>query len=87
MEKSRTEWEDELLSKQPAFNTKEEAIKEALKKLKSERIYEIWQDPYENRFLVCHPQSFETLYRRGYEKVLGTGDLVDRMDHEEIEEV
>lgn len=87
MEKSRKQWEDELISKQPAFDTKEDAVKEALKRMESERIYQIWQDPYENRFLVSHPQAFETLYRRGYERILDTGDLVEMMDHDDIEEV
>lgn len=88
MAETREQWVKNLIAKQPAFDTKEQAVSAALKLIEQKKDYpEIWQDPKGEKFLVANAQAFEQLYRSGYKKAVDTGELVDMLRTDEIEEV
>lgn len=75
----------ESITEQPSFDTKEEATKHALEKMKKQRIYEVWQG--DGKFYVSAPDAWEWMFRKGFKQIYDTGALADMMDTDEIEEV
>lgn len=88
MAETRAQWENAIIAKQPAFDTREQAVKAALERIEAKTDYpEIWQDPTGQKFLVANYQAFETLLRKGYTRAVETRELVDMLRTDEIEEV
>lgn len=72
-------WANEVIGKLPVFDSKDEAIQAAIEANRQQSVHDIWQEPVicGNRFLVAAPQAFETLIRKGYERVLRAADIAD----------
>lgn len=81
------EWAKGVIAKQPAFDSKEEAIEAAIKANEKLTIHEVWTDG--DRFIVAAPEAFEALVREEYKRVLDAGELaeIERGDADEVEEV
>ena len=70
-------WENEVIAKQPVFNSKEEAIDYSLKKMKEDQdLPEVFQEPDGGKFVAANYQAFETLMRKGYKRVAGLAELM-----------
>lgn len=88
MAESREKQIQTLIVKQPAFDTKEQAVSAALKLIEQKKDYpEIWRDPKGEKFLVANYKAYEQLYRKGYKRSVRTDELVDMLRTDEIEEV
>lgn len=67
----REQWEKELIDKQPVFETKADAIKHALQILEDDGdVPEIFQKTGEEKYIAANWQAFETLFRKGYERIV-----------------
>lgn len=76
MAKAADKWEQAIIAKQPAFDTKEEAVRLAMKKIQTkEDLPEIWQEPNGGKYIVANWQAFETLARKGYKKLIDAGSI------------
>ena len=84
---TREAWAKDLISKQPVFDSKEKAIHAAIQANKKMAVYEVWQEPNGGRYIVASPESFETLYREKYKKILDSSTLVDIERGEHIDEI
>lgn len=85
-------WVKALIKKQPVYDSKDAAVKAAIKANKKLAVNEVWQEPKERggRYVVAAPEAFEALYREKYKRIFDSGELVDieRGEHiDEIEEV
>ena len=86
------EWTENMIGKQPVFNSKNAAIQAAIKANKKMKIHDIWKEPKSRggRFVVAAPQAFEALYREKYTRILDAGQIADIErgdDTDDIEEV
>lgn len=83
------EWAKSVIAKQPAFDSKEKAIKAAIKANEQLTVHEVWKEPDGERYIVAEPEAFEALIREKYKRVLTAAELTDieRGDADEIEEV
>ena len=86
---TREEWVKVIIKKQPVFDSKDAAIKAAIKNNKKFAVNEVWQEPKERggRYVVAAPESFETLYREGYKRILEPEDLDEIECGEHIAEI
>ena len=77
----REKWENNMIAKQPAFNSKDEAISYSLNKLKEDdELPEVFRSPDGGKFIAAGYQAFETLVRRGFKRVAGMEDLLKIRD-------
>lgn len=88
----REAWIKSVIAKQPVFDSKDAAIKAAIKANAKMKVHEVWQEPKERggRYVVAEPQAFEVLYREKYKRVLDSAAVTDierGEDTDEIEEV
>lgn len=83
------EWAKGVIAKQPAFDSKEEAIEAAIKANAKLTVHEVWQEPGGGRYIVAAPEAFEALTREKYKRELDSAELADieRGEADEIEEV
>lgn len=83
------EWAKAVIEKQPAFDSKEEAIQAAIKANEKLTIHEVWKEPKGDRYIVAAPEAFEALVREEYKRVLDAGELADieRGEADEVDEV
>lgn len=83
------EWAKGVIEKQPAFDSKEEAVEAAIKANEKLSIHEVWKAPQDDRYIVAAPEAFEALSREKYKRVLNAADLADmeRGETDDIDEV
>lgn len=78
----RDEWENSIVSEQPVFESKEEAIQYALQCYeKGDKFPEVFQEPDGGKFIAATMPATEILYREGYKVIAGFADMM-RMYHE-----
>lgn len=88
MAENREQWMKSMIEKQPHFENKEQAVAAALKQIEAKTDYpEIWQEPNGGKYLVANYQAWETLYGKGYKKVMDQSTLVDKLQIDDIDEV
>ena len=73
-ENEREKWENELIGKQPVFESKADAIKYALENYDGDTL-DIFQEPDGGKYVAANWQAFETLFRRGYTRIVDITEL------------
>lgn len=78
---------EDVAAKQPAFDSKVEALEDLKRRHKNGEPRELWQEPNGGKYLVAGPQAYEMLYRLDYNRILDTTEVFKMMSQDEIEEV
>ena len=73
---------NEAISEQAAFDTEEEAVEDAKKKVAKDPVYQIWQG--EGKYVVSAPEAWEWLLRKGYKMIHDTKELMNEGTIEEV---
>lgn len=80
------QWIKSVVEKQPAYDSKDDAVKAAIQASK-QKVYEVWKDPNNGKYLVVAPEAREALDRAKYKRILDGSALADIKNIDEIEEV
>ena len=86
---TRKQWVESRIKAQPVFESKESAIRAAIKANKNMAVNEVWKEPESRggRYVVASPESFEVLYNEKYKRVLDSSMLVDIERGEHVDEI
>lgn len=85
-------WTKSVIAKLPVFDSKDAAIKAAIKANAKLNVHEVWQEPKNRggRYVVAEPKAFEVLYREKYNRILDSAEVTDierDKRYDDIEEV
>lgn len=74
-----------IVEEQAIFNSKKEALKDAMKKNEKDPLFDIWSK--DGEYVVSDPDAWEELARLGYERIYDTRKILSMMNTDTIEEV
>lgn len=86
MPAEQKKYAEEVIGKQPAFETKSEALVDLRRRYAQEDIRQLWQEPNGGKFLVATGEAWEMMGRLGYKQIYSTADVFRMMSTDEIEE-